>query len=162
MTSMLEYLAGLRKHGHRPVQLGEVVIGRTHYAAGEFVSAERESPAGSRAAREGRKIQSQNRIALMPMYRTDQVFFNSVGPIPNLLPASYVRSRNTVYELAGQDWYISGWSPHDGVLWLDPLPDSAERFGARVMLADVHWTESFETAMSLAGPEVRARIYLHA
>lgn len=156
MVSMLEYLAGLRKHGHRPVQIGEVVIGRTHYAAGEFVH-------GFDGGR--------SRIALMPMYRSDKVTHNSTGPTPDLLPPSYQRDRRTVYELNGVVWYISGWHTgrsnrihaenHDGVLWLDVLPGDTGRFGSpTTMLASVHWAESFETAMALAGPEVRTRIQL--
>ena len=160
MTSMLEYLASLRKHGHRPVHIGEVVIGKTHYAAGDFVSPERDAPAGSRAAREGRKIPSEHRIALMPMYRSDWVTHNSTGPTPKLLPASYLRSSNVVYILDGEEWYINGWNDKDGVLWLNRVGDyniDLERKHHRQQ-ASVHWTESFETAMALAGPEVRARI----
>jgi hypothetical protein len=32
-VSMLEYLASLRQYGHKPLQLGEVTIGKTVYAA---------------------------------------------------------------------------------------------------------------------------------
>ena len=56
--SMLEYLASIRKHGHTPEAIGDVTIGRTVYAAGRFVSPEREAPVGSRAEREGRKIEA--------------------------------------------------------------------------------------------------------
>jgi len=156
MTSMLEYLASLRQYGHRPVRLGEIRIGRTHYAAGEFVNAHDE----------------HTRIALMPMYRSDHVTRDSAGPTPALLPASYRRSSNTVYNLDGALWYISGWHTgrtnkthaenHDGVFWLDRVVLRGNDFRFRspnVQTASiVHWTESFDAAMALAGPEVRARI----
>ena len=90
----------------------------------------------------------------MPIHRTDRDFLET----PNLLPASYVRSSNTVYALGGESWYIIGWNDGDGVLWLGQLPDEALRFGARTMQASVHWSEPFDVSMRLASPEVLARI----
>jgi hypothetical protein len=159
--SMLEYLAGLRRYGHTPEYIGEVTIGRTVYAAGRFVSPEREAPAGSRAALEGRSIPAETRIALMPMYRTDWVTRDSVGPTPNLLPASYVRDNNTLYVLDGQEWYIGGWSGDKTTLWLHQVGDLDNYPPMKTyhrMQTSVHWSEPFETSMRLASPEVLARI----
>ena len=142
-TSVLEYLAGLRKYGHQPTRIGEVIIGRTHYAAGEFIDAQR----------------GVERVVLMPMYRSDWVTRESAGPTPNLLPASYTRSRKTTYLSRNQVWYISAW--HDGqrTVWLDKADDVAVDY-EHVAGMGMFFNESFETAMALAGPEVRARIAL--
>lgn len=142
--SMLEYLASLRAHGCTPQNIGDVTIGRTVYAAGSFTGI-----AGISSDRPAR----QTRIALMPMYRTDWVTRDSAGPTPVLLPASYRRSRNTVY---GVMWYISGWNPAENVLWLDL---AGEYFPThRRVPISIHWAESFETSLRLASPEVLARI----
>lgn len=140
--SVLEYLASLRQNGCTPENIGEVTIGRTVYAAGSF---------NNRGATE---------IALMPMYRKDWIAYNHVGPIPELLPASYRRSHRTVYvDNYGKTWYIAGWTTGEGVLWLHSAryPDIFEN-SHRHMSIDVHWRESFQTAMRLASPEVLARI----
>lgn len=163
MMSMLEYLASLRQYGHKPEYIGDVTIGRTVYAAGRFVSPPREAPAGSRASLEGRNIPAETRIALMPMYRTDKVTYNSTGPTPALLPASY--RRGAVYvDNEGQEWAISGWNDRHGVLWLNkvthPEVYTHDRTGEpyRRMPIGVHWAERFEVSMRLASPEVLARI----
>lgn len=163
MSSMIEYLASLRRYGHTPESIGDVTIGRTVYAAGCFVSPERDAPAGSKAAREGRKMESETRIVLMPMYRTDWVTWNSVGPTPSLLPASH-RDGVVYVDAYGQEWFVSGWNERDGVLWLDrvthPGAHVHDRTGTpyRRMSIDVHWRESFDISMKLASPEVLARI----
>ena len=161
---MLEYLASLRRYGHTPEYIGDVTIGRTVYAAGRFVSPERDAPAGSRAAAEGRKIPAETRIALLPMYRTDWVTYNSAGPTPALLPASH--KRHTVYvDAHSTQWFISGWNDRDGVLWLSQVGDFDIDSGRQRshkpyprMPIDVHWREPFDTSMALASPEVLARI----
>jgi hypothetical protein len=142
--SMLEYLAGLRKHGHTPIQTGEVTIGRTVYVAGQFTSPERNGMA------------AETRMALMPIYRTDHVTRGSVGPVPNLLPASYVRSHSTIYVDGPHTWFISGWHERDNVLWLNPAGYMFAHY--RRVAMDVHWRESFDTSMHLASTDVLARI----
>jgi hypothetical protein len=154
--SMLEYLAGLRKYGHTPLRIGTVTIGRTVYAAGQFTSPEREAPAGSRAALEGRNIPAETRMALMPIYRTDHVTRGSVGPVPNLLPASYVRSHSTIYVAGPHTWFISGWHERDNVLWLNPAGYMFAHY--RRVSINVHWEQSFDASMHLASTDVLARI----
>lgn len=164
MRSMLEYLASLRQYGHTPEYIGDVTIGRTVYAAGRFVSPEREALGGSRAAREGRNTPAETRIALMPIYRTDWVTRDSAGPTPPLLPASY-RKGSVYVDASGTEWFISGWNERDGVLWLNQVGDyRIDAYRQRTdapyprMFVDVHWNEPFEVSMRLAGPEVLARI----
>jgi hypothetical protein len=132
MTSIIEYLAKIRKHGNVPVNIGHVKIGRTDYAAGLFLS----TP------------ERQERIVLIPI--------DTTGPV---LPASYRRTTNVAYVIDGREWYISGWHETNRLVWLHELPDSIKRFGCQRMHTDSHWTESFETAMALAGSEVRMRIF---
>jgi len=142
--SMLEYLAGLRRHGSEPLNIGEATIGRTVYAAGSF-----RNPRGA------------TRIALMPMYRKDWVSREpSDLATPALLPASYVRSRNTIYYTASDYWYISGYQYENGVLWLDRSLSTQHHDKNRVYM-DVHWRESFQTALQLASSEVLTRIADH-
>jgi hypothetical protein len=164
MKSMLEYLASLRQYGHTPEYIGEVTIGRTVYAAGRFVSPERDAPEGSRAAREGRSIPAETRIALKPIYRTDWVTWNSAGPTPPLLPPS--AKRHAVYvDNYGMEWFIAGWNERDDVLWLNPVGDFDIDYGRQRsdkpyprMPIDVYWREPFAVSMRLASPEVLARI----
>lgn len=164
IKSTLEYLAGLRQYGHTPEYIGYVTIGRTVYSAGRFVSPERPAPSGSRAAREGRTIPAETRIVLRPIYRTDWVRHDSAGPVPALLPAS--AKRHTVYvDNYGTEWFIAGWNDREGCLWLSPVGEFDIDYGRTRsdkpfprMNIDVHWTESFDTAMNLASYEVRARI----
>lgn len=157
--SMLEYLASLRQYGHTPTYLGDITIGRTVYAAGQFISPERPISPGCRAYQEGQRFSPpETRIALMPMYRTDHVTRWDTGPTPNLLPASYVRSSNVVYVDYQQDWFISGWNKRGDVLWLDQT-NGLEMFADHHhMPMTVHWRETFQCAMNLASAEVLARI----
>lgn len=156
--SMLEYLASLRQYGHTPTYLGDVTIGRTVYAAGQFISPERPISPGCRAYQEGQRFTpAETRIALMPMYRTDHVTRDSVGPTPNLLPASYVRSSNVVYVDYQQVWFISGYSNSGRVLWLDQISDTVLEVSRRMPMT-VHWRETFQCAMNLASADVLARI----
>lgn len=156
---MLEYLASLRKYGHTPECIGDVTIGRTVYAAGRFVSPEREAPEGSRAAREGRNIPAETRIALMPIYSAIARY-----PVHAVLPASY-RKGSVYVDASGTEWFISGWNERDGVLWLNQVGDyQIDAYRPRTsapyprMFIDVHWNEPFDVSMRLAGPEVLARI----
>lgn len=127
--NMTEYLAGLRIYGHAPERIGEVKIGRTTYAAGQFHNS----------------VTDSTTLALMPLARN--------GVVPNMLPASYLRSSKIIYTDGINEWYTSGWHTgrtnkicaqgHDGVLWLNQLDcfphlfDDYRRFRMRV-----NWTES--------------------
>lgn len=138
--SMLEYLASLRQHDCTPLDIGEITIGRTVYSAGSFLQNDRK------------------RIALMPIYRTDWLWTNGVGPTPDLLPASYQRCKNTVYFDSSGLWYISGYNEADGILWLNQVSDKDNfvdnpRFGM-----SVYWREPFDVSINLASNEVLARI----
>ena len=143
MSSILESLAKYRAYGHVPRDIGELTIGRTVYAGGRFTHND-----------------GTARIVLIPIYRTDWVRWNSAGPKPALLPASY--KRGAVYVIDGVEWFISGWS--DTEVWLSPVTVPSIHIHARTgapyrrIACQPHWKESFECAMSLAGPDVLARI----
>jgi hypothetical protein len=163
--STLEYLASLRKHGHIPEYIGHVTIGRTVYSAGRFVTPARAIDPGCRAYQEGKRFtEPETRIALRPIYRTDWVRHDTAGPTPALLPAS--AKRHAVYvDPHGIEWFIAGWHERDGVLWLNQVGDFDIDYGRQRsdkpyprMAIDIQWIESFDTAMSLASSEIRARI----
>lgn len=143
MSSILESLAKYRAYGHVPRDIGEVTIGRTVYAGGRFTHND-----------------GTARIVLIPIYRTDWVRWNSAGPEPALLPASH--KRGAVYVIDGVEWFIAGWS--DTEAWLSPVTVPSIHIHARTgapyrrIACQSHWKESFECAMSLAGPDVLARI----
>lgn len=160
-TSMLEYLASLRKHGHTPESIGTAQIGRTVYAAGSFITPERPIASGCRAYSEGqRTTPAQRRIALIPIYRTDWVSARDTGPTPALLPASY--RRHAVYRDHTGEWFISGWNGAQTVLWLDSVGtfdiDCGRDKPYPRMLVSFHWSEPFATSLALASPAVLARI----
>jgi hypothetical protein len=165
--SMLEYLADLRRYGHEPTSIGTVRIGRTVYCVGEFVTPERPAPAGSRAAAEGRPVPSETRRVISPMYRTDWVTRDSAGPVPAALPAAYRHAPNlTIFEdAAGALWYVAGWSnPARGdwvwlnrAEWMNGAPGYDEPRRVVQMVSEGP-TESFQSALRLAGPAVLARV----
>lgn len=108
--SIEKYLDSLRAHGHTPGRIGTVRIGRTTYAAGEFITPERDISPSCRAYAEGqRKIPAETRIALL-------------STADRVLPPSH--DRGTVYvDASGQEWYVIGWHTEKRIFWLGHVDD---------------------------------------
>lgn len=154
-TSILEYLASLRQHGHVPQQIGNAQIGRTLYAVGSFLTPAHPAPKGSRAAREGRLVPEEIRLVLLPVYTVGETH----GRRPSFLPASYRRDQRTIFRCsATQAYYVSGWNEAEGLFWLNDVPAWMLEERRTEQAMSLRFDESFETAMNLAGPEVLARI----
>lgn len=136
-TSILEYLAGLRRHGHTPQMIGEATIGRTTYAVGSWLDSET----------------SDTRLVFIPVHtagRTEGL---------ELLPASFRRSSNTAFHCGPYFGvgFIAGWSDTEGVFWMHAAPESLVE-GCRIMECTLRFEQGFSSALAMAGDEVLQRI----
>lgn len=136
-TSILEYLAGLRRYGHIPQMIGEATIGKTVYAVGSW----RDADTGNTP------------LVFIPVHTAGRT-----EDLP-LLPASFRRSSNTAYD-CGPFFgvgFIAGWSDTEGVFWVHAAPESLIE-GCRVMTCTLRFEQGFSGALAMAGDEVLARI----